>query len=179
MMKVSLFTFLTLAAAPISSAFTSVGLPTTQLSQQQQQQKSLYSLVALKESKDAAAENSATDTSPRVDPDTHEELMYALGVNLARQLGDVRPLVENGEELAEVAKGLLDTVVGRLPEEGQTQLLARRGEELNELITTRANNIREKLEQAGKEMLAQMKETDGAEELPSGYVLLEHIFCVD
>jgi len=27
----------------------------------------------------------------RVQEGTHEELMYALGVNLARQLGDVRP----------------------------------------------------------------------------------------
>lgn len=34
-------------------------------------------------------------------------------------------MVENGEELAEVAKGLLDTVVGRIPEDAQTALLAR------------------------------------------------------
>ena len=73
-----------------------------------------------------------------VEPDSHEELMYALGVNLARQLGDIRPLVENGEELAQVAKGLLDTVVGRLNEEGQTGLLRKRGGELNELVKERA-----------------------------------------
>lgn len=64
--------------------------------------------------------------------------MYALGVNLARQLGDVRPLVETGQELAQVAKGLLDTVVGRLSETGQVSLLSRRGAELNQLITSRA-----------------------------------------
>ena len=69
---------------------------------------------------------------------THEELMYALGVNLARQLGDVRPLVENGDELAQVAKGLLDTVIGRLTEDGQQELLARRGKDLNEIIQARA-----------------------------------------
>lgn len=69
---------------------------------------------------------------------SHAELMYTLGVNLARQLGDVRPLVENGQELAQVAKGLLDTVIGRLEEDGQRALLARRGTELNELITFRA-----------------------------------------
>ena len=75
---------------------------------------------------------------PPVEEGTQDELMYALGVNLARQLGDIRPLVHTGEELAAVAKGLLDTVIGRLTEDGQRELLARRGVELNELITTRA-----------------------------------------
>jgi hypothetical protein len=74
----------------------------------------------------------------RVQPGTHEELMYALGVNLARQLGDIRPLVENGEELAQVAKGLLDTVVGRLNDDGQRLLISKRGKELDQLIVTRA-----------------------------------------
>ena len=78
------------------------------------------------------------ETVVRVEPGTHEELMYALGVNLARQLGDIRPLVENGDELAQVAKGLLDTVVGRLNDDGQRLLLAKRGKELDELIVTRA-----------------------------------------
>lgn len=77
--------------------------------------KSLSSVVlreAASENGEESSSEAAVDDSPRVEPDTHDELMYALGVNLARQLGDVRPLVENGEELAEVAKGLLDTVVG-------------------------------------------------------------------
>lgn len=75
---------------------------------------------------------------PLVEPNTHDELMYALGVNLARQLGDVRPLVESAEELTQVAKGLLDTVIGRVTEETQKELLVRRGKELNALITDRA-----------------------------------------
>ena len=74
----------------------------------------------------------------RVEPDTHDELMYALGVNLARQLGDIRPLVESGEELAQVAKGLLDTVVGRLNDDGQRLLLSKRGSELDQMIAGRA-----------------------------------------
>ena len=84
------------------------------------------------------AEESAAIDKPPFDQGTHDELVYALGVNLARQLGDVRPLVESGEELACVAKGLLDTVIGRLSEEGQRDLLQRRGKELNVLITDRA-----------------------------------------
>jgi hypothetical protein len=92
------------------------------------------------------------ESKPEVEPDSHEELMYTLGVNLARQLGDVRPLVENGDELALVAKGLLDAVVGRLDEPAQTVLLAKRGKDLNQLITDRANAIKEKLEQAGREV---------------------------
>jgi hypothetical protein len=74
----------------------------------------------------------------RVQPGTHDELMYALGVNLARQLGDIRPLVESGEELAQVAKGLLDTVVGRLNDDAQRLLLSSRGQELDQLIANRA-----------------------------------------
>ena len=77
-------------------------------------------------------------SSARVEPGTHEELMYALGVNLARQLGDIRPLVNDGEELAQVAKGLLDTIVGRLSDDGQRALLMSRGKELDDLVVSRA-----------------------------------------
>jgi hypothetical protein len=68
----------------------------------------------------------------------HDELMYALGINLGRQLGDVRPLVNNGEELAQMAKGLLDSVLGRLDENGQREILTKRGKELDQLILERA-----------------------------------------
>lgn len=47
-------------------------------------------------------------------------------------------MVESGAELACVAKGLLDTVVGRITEEGQAELLQRRKDELNELVQARA-----------------------------------------
>lgn len=112
----------------------------------------------------------------RVEPDTHDELMYALGVNLARQLGDIRPLVENGEELAQVAKGLLDTVVGRLNDDGQRLLLSKRGKELDQLIAGRANALREKLEVRGREMLQNMVETEGVVTLDTGVAIhvLEH-----
>lgn len=119
------------------------------------------------------SEESSSDKEPivekaPVDAGTHEELMYTLGVNLARQLGDIRPLVENGEELTYVAKGLLDTVVGRLSEEGQVRLLSSRKADLNTLITDRANNIRKNIEMAGESMLATMSETEGVETLESG-----------
>jgi hypothetical protein len=64
--------------------------------------------------------------------------MYALGVNLARQLGDIRPLVENSQELTQLARGLLDAAVGKLDEEGQMKLLGRRGDDLNKVIIERA-----------------------------------------
>lgn len=108
---------------------------------------------------------------PPVEEGSHEELMYALGVNLARQLGDIRPLVEDGDELAGVAKGLLDTIIGRLTDEGQEMLLARRGKDLNQIITERANAIKLRMEEAGREMLQKMMETDGIEILNSGVVL--------
>jgi hypothetical protein len=46
--------------------------------------------------------------------------------------------VENGEELAQVTKGLLDTVVGRLNDDAQRFLLSSRGQELDQLIANRA-----------------------------------------
>jgi hypothetical protein len=82
--------------------------------------------------------NMVDDTLAVPIEDAHAELMYALGVNLARQLGDVRPLVENGDELAQVAKGLLDTVVGRLDDNGQREILSRRAGELDKIISARA-----------------------------------------
>ena len=69
---------------------------------------------------------------------SHDELMYALGVNLARQLGDVRPLVTNGDELTQLARGLLDAVTGRCDDEDQRALLGRRGEDLNKIVVERA-----------------------------------------
>lgn len=78
----------------------------------------------------------ADDVESLISP--HDELMYALGVNLARQLGDIRPLMENSSELTQVARGLLDTVVGKLSEEEQRALLKARGREINDLITQRA-----------------------------------------
>lgn len=115
------------------------------------------------------------DTGP-VEPGSHDELMYALGVNLARQLGDIRPLVESGEELAKVSQGLLDTVIGKLSDEGQRTLLATRGKELNALVQQRAEKIRDQLIETGKSMLDEMSQTEGAETLDSGVVLhvLEH-----
>jgi len=79
-----------------------------------------------------------TVDKPATEVGSHEELLYTLGVNLARQLGDIRPLVETGEELTFLAKGMLDTVVGRLSEDGQIDLLTRRKQDLNDLITERA-----------------------------------------
>jgi hypothetical protein len=55
---------------------------------------------------------------------SHDKLMYTLGVNLARQFGDIRPLIADGEEIGNVARGILDTVVGRSAEEEQEALLA-------------------------------------------------------
>jgi len=105
------------------------------------------------------------------DSDSNEELMYALGVNLARQLGDIRPLVEDGTELTQVAKGLLDCVVGRLQEESQVELLSRRGKQLNDLIVGRADNLRKKVEDMGRNMLKEMSNTEGTITLDSGVVV--------
>jgi len=53
-------------------------------------------------------------------------------------VGDVKPLVENSDELTQLARGLIDTVVGKFDDESQRALLARRGEDLNAVIIERA-----------------------------------------
>jgi len=97
--------------------------------------------------------------------------MYTLGVNLARQLGDIKPLVNTGEELSLVAKGLLDAVIGRLSEEGQISLLQARTADLNSLITERANAIRDRIAAQGDSMLQTMSETPGVQTFGSGVCL--------
>lgn len=107
-----------------------------QVQQQQQRGSPLFSTEEA-----TGGEPADKVTSVNVSPfeaGSHDELMYVLGVNLARQLGDIRPLVENGDELTNVAKGMLDTVIGRLTEDGQRALLATRGTDLNAIITERA-----------------------------------------
>jgi len=120
------------------------------------------------------AEASASSVPAAVKPieeGSHDELMYALGVNLARQLGDVKPLVENSDELTQLAKGLIDTVVGKFDDESQRALLARRGEDLNKVIVERANAVREKIENAGKSMLEEMAKNEETATLESGVII--------
>mmetsp|Transcript_26518 Transcript_26518/g.38016 ORF Transcript_26518/g.38016 Transcript_26518/m.38016 type:complete len:306 (-) Transcript_26518:536-1453(-) len=102
---------------------------------------------------------------------SHQELMYTLGVNLARQLGDVRPLVENGEELSNVARGVLDVVVGKLDEGQQAKLLVANKEKLNQLLVERTERIKKILEESGRAMLEEMKKIEGTTKLDSGVVL--------
>lgn len=146
-----------------SSAFTSGRLPLAWAHQH-------VSPLFAEESSSSSSSVLAAAAKP-IEEGSHDELMYALGVNLARQLGDVRPLVENSEELTQVARGLLDTVVGKFDDESQRSLLARRGDDLNKIIVERANSIRQKIEDAGKAMLKEMSENPETATLESGVVI--------
>ena len=92
--------------------------------------------------------NESTGNSPQIQQQ-HYELMYVLGVNLARQLGDIRPLLASpdesedskqlyGMELSQVAAGIVDTIIGRIDERQQAALLQQHGSALNALIQDRA-----------------------------------------
>lgn len=98
-----------------------------------------HSFLSLRTSHGVALhESSSQEDSPiPFESGSHQELMYTLGVNLARQLGDIRPLVENGEELSNVARGVLDVVVGKLDEGQQAKLLVANKEKLNQLLVER------------------------------------------
>ncbi|KAL3769980.1 hypothetical protein ACHAWO_008354 [Cyclotella atomus] len=116
------------------------------------------------------SETTPSATKP-IEEGSHDELMYALGINLARQLGDIRPLVENSEELTQVARGLLDAVVGKADEMTQREILQRRGDELSATIIERATKVQKKLEETGKAMLKEMSENPEVAALESGVLI--------
>jgi len=149
-----------------STAFTSVHLSSTHQSPQNNKHASF--LFAEESSSPSPSVQMATKS---IEEGSHDELMYALGVNLARQLGDVRPLVETSEELTQLARGLLDTVVGKFDDEAQRSLLGRRGEDLNKIIVDRAKAISQKIKAAGDAMLMEMSENPETATLESGVVI--------
>ena len=124
------------------SAFTSTSTSQQQLlsniHHHQQHENCASSTTRLFSEEPSSSTKSPPLASKSLEEGSHDELMYALGVNLARQLGDVRPLVESSEELTQLARGLLDTVVGKIDDEDQRALLGRRGDDLNKVIVERA-----------------------------------------
>jgi len=190
-MKFYLSTLLTFSlnqnVSSFSSALNTINNKVFQQQQQQQQQQSVSNNIniistntKLNSSNDPdeeipVLEDEATSASePYVIPyeeNSDDELIYTLGVNLARQLGDVRPLCEDNNELAIVAKGLLDAIIGRIEDDEQKILLKRRGTDLNELITERAKIIQKRIEESGRLILKEMSEQDDVIVLPSGVVV--------
>ena len=143
----SSFLALAVVAASSSSVLTVSAFTTTSQQQQllsnihhhhQQHENRASSSTRLFSEEPSSSTKSPPLASKSLEEGSHDELMYALGVNLARQLGDVRPLVENSEELTQLARGLLDTVVGKIDDEDQRALLGRRGDDLNNIIVERA-----------------------------------------
>ena len=131
--------FIVLVATVTASISSSVCAFTTSNTQKHQRRGDRYTLFAEEEGGgETSKQSSPLLATKNLEEGSHDELMYALGVNLARQLGDVRPLVENSEELTQLARGLLDTVVGKIDDEDQRNLLGRRGEDLNNIILERA-----------------------------------------
>ena len=106
----------------------------TTTSSQQLQRLAASTSSSAETEKDSAEASAASDDEITVD----DELMYAMGINLGRQLGDIRPLVNDSEELTQLAKGLLDYFVGKLDDEDATELLRKRGKELDKLVVERA-----------------------------------------
>ena len=85
------------------------------------------------------------DSEPRQSPSPQDGVMYVMGVNLARQLGDIRPLLVSPDEtkqyvqeLSQVTAGIVDTLIGRVDEAQQIALLQQHGNALNALIQERA-----------------------------------------
>lgn len=95
-------------------------------------------VLAASTSSSAETEKDASEAATDEEITIDDELMYAMGINLGRQLGDIRPLVNDSEELTQLAKGLLDYFVGKLDDEDATELLRKRGKELDKLVVERA-----------------------------------------
>ena len=132
------------SAFSVSSGSSSIQQRTT--SQQHLSKEKMTSTMALAAASAAVEEEaekkSSSDDNEKAaaveDMTSDEELMYAMGINLGRQLGDIRPLVNDSDELTQLAKGLLDCFVGKLSEEETTELLKKRGKDLDKLVLERA-----------------------------------------
>ena len=135
---IALVTTVTASVSSSVCAFTTNQQQHIISSNTQHQRRDQYTQLFAEEEGGDASKQSPLLATKILEEGSHDELMYALGVNLARQLGDVRPLVENSEELTQLARGLLDTVVGKIDDEDQRSLLGRRGDDLNKIILERA-----------------------------------------
>ena len=97
--------FIVLVATVTASISSSVCAFTTSNTQKHQRRGDRYTLFAEEEGGgETSKQSSPLLATKNLEEGSHDELMYALGVNLARQLGDVRPLVENSEELTQLAR---------------------------------------------------------------------------
>lgn len=165
-----------LAAAPLSEAFQTAFVSPSRSFQQSrtplcEKAKTAAAVEAVERELQDFQDGEQQVQLTQYEAGSHDELMYAFGVSLGRQLGDIRPLVEDGEELSVLAKGVLDVVVGRLDEVQVAQLLVPNKERLSAILAERTDNIKRRLEESGKAMLSQMRETEGVFVLDTGVVV--------
>jgi hypothetical protein len=98
--------------------------------------------------------------------------MYTLGINIARQVGGELKGVLSKDELAKVALGFGDSLVGESGDD--KELLAKYGPLLNELLSTRSHMVADKAKAEGLEFIKKyLTENPTAINTASGLVYKE------
>eukprot|EP00816_Leptocylindrus_hargravesii_P011531 CAMPEP_0196808796 /NCGR_PEP_ID=MMETSP1362-20130617/8789_1 /TAXON_ID=163516 /ORGANISM="Leptocylindrus danicus, Strain CCMP1856" /LENGTH=210 /DNA_ID=CAMNT_0042183267 /DNA_START=173 /DNA_END=805 /DNA_ORIENTATION=+ len=107
-------------------------------------------------------------------PHSDEDMVfYALGVNLAKQLGDgqLKTLLEDSE-MSLVVEGFSDTMKGEGTVDGQ-MVLMKYGMQLNQVLTSRSEGISGKIKAEGEEFIANFLDcNEDAVKTDSGLVYL-------
>ena len=107
-------------------------------------------------------------------PHSDEDMVfYALGVNLAKQLGDaqLKTILEDNE-MALVVEGFSNTMKGEGTVDGQAVLM-KYGMELNQVLTSRTGDMSSKVKVEGDEFVANFMEcNEDAVKTDSGLVYL-------
>jgi len=103
-----------------------------------------------------------------------QEPMYALGINLAKQIGgQFRGLIDtNGPEMDAVIQGFKDTMKDELTEEPNA-FLAKHGPELNNILQERAGSVVDKMKTDGEDFITNFLDVnEDAVKTDSGIVYL-------
>ncbi|GMH86113.1 hypothetical protein TrST_g2014 [Triparma strigata] len=103
--------------------------------------------------------------------------MYALGINLAKQIGgQFRGLIDtNGPEMDAVIQGFKDTMKDELTEEPNA-FLAKHGPELNNILQERAGSVVDKMKADGEDFITNFLDVNPeAVKTDSGIVYLEMV----
>lgn len=108
-------------------------------------------------------------------PENEEhKTFYALGINIARQVGgEIKGLVDQ-QEMEVLLKGFSDSMSNQIPDE--RSILMTYGPKLNEILNGRASKVITAEKQKGEEYVAKyLLENPKAIQLPSGLVFHEQV----
>lgn len=105
-----------------------------------------------------------------------EKPFYALGINIARQVGGELKNLLNNDELDVMISGFKDSLMGEVSNMQEKQILGTHGAALNKIITTRATeNLETRKKEGEMEISKFLKSNKDAKKTASGLVFKEEM----